>query len=217
LAHDIVASASSVDWWALGFAVTATVAAVIAALWGWVDRPRYLWWYHTSREGFGWQPMECGGERLARISRDEQHEQEIEVRNVGTAPMYEATPIPVGASFTGKADDRRDWSPMLSMDSEPLTVKVNVPAVAEHPDAVYLELQWIRPLPLTHCGHRLNLRTLEQAVWRWHWWSLLPRIRPGTRWWQVWQFRLTRVSGRWVPWLRAPLAAIPTLGRQRSS
>lgn len=116
--------------------------------------------------------------------------------------MYEARLRVHGARIVSDDVDPMLGSPVLTVSSDPLSVEVLVPA-GDVPS--YLELIWIRPRPLTQHGNRLNLRTLEQEVWRWYWWSLRLRRRPGS----LRHLRLTRTRGRWIPLTRGTLATIP--------
>lgn len=139
---------------------------------------------------------------LTVIKPTDAHKLELTVHSVGK-PMHNASLQVVGATMIGGSAHRTLWSPALANGSEPLQVEVMLPA-GDGP--VYAVLTWINPRPLKHHGHRLNLRTGEQEVWRWRWWAIALRRHPGDRWWQI---RPARVRGRWVKWARPPLAEIP--------
>jgi hypothetical protein len=194
------AEASAVDWWALAFAIAATVAAVVAAMWGWVDRPQQTWWYSTVREP-EWKPRDGGGGEVRRLpERHEVHAVKVTIRATGAA-MLNASLYVDGCTVIGKLEERTPFVGELAPGTDPLRVEVLLPA---SPEPAYVGLVWIRRRPLAHFGARLNLRTDSpaQEVWRWDWRSLRIRSAGG-------RVRVVRTTGRWVPHVRALFADIP--------
>lgn len=179
---------TAVDWWALAFAVAATAAAAVAAIWAWVDRPQRTWWY-----------------RIA-IDREDPKCRDIEIHASG-APMYAAKLEVYGCKLKGERAERALGKPLLAVGSDPLHVEIELDD--DDGTGAFLIITWIRPRPLTHLGCRLHLGTGLQELWRWYWRSLEVRRPCGVPWWHAHKYRPVRTRGRWVTWAGAPPVTIP--------
>lgn len=196
-------SPTGVDWATLilaGIAAAGAIAAVPVAVWAWIDRPRYGWHFHTTRDGVQAVPI-AGGTALMINDRTRAHKVQILVYAVGTATVINVSLRFVGCQPIGSDNDL--LSPRIERGAEPLRATVVVPAV-ESGDA-WAEVVWERIRPHRQFGIRINLRTEEVQSWRWSWlptptWQRTRRLRlrfeRGGRW--------SRHGRRVTPSLPAP-------------
>lgn len=185
---------AGVDWSTLVFAAVAAVAAVLAAAWGWSDRPQHGWYIHRETDH--------GTEfRKAKMT--------FTVRAVGTAVAHNVEVRVVGARYSTSV---RVSQPQMGVGSESIVIEVWLPEQPQPP--AYIEIVWARLRPYQEYGQRVDARSMAWEQWRWHWRSICLRRRPGR---SCWTTRLVRTSGGWRPDRGLPRASIPLTVKERDS
>lgn len=183
------------DWWTLIFAAVAAIAAILAATWGWTDRPQHGW--HIRREIEEGTPT-----RKPRVT--------FTVRAVGTAVVHNVEVRVAGAlhceSSTGL------FQPQMGTGSDPIIVAARLSGKPE--SQTHVEIIWTRLRPYREYAQRVEARSLKWETWRWRWSSIRLRARPNGGWWTT---RLVRTSGAWVPDRRKPRVEIPLTGKPKES
>lgn len=175
-------------------AIIAAVAATLAARWGWVDRPSYLWHFRIQ-------------------DKDGVRKQNVIVSFLGTAVAYNVKVRAIG--YLHPSEKTGQHRSEMRRDLEPIEIATYRSKKEEDRNSeTYIEVAWTTSRPRRRYGERINTCTTSLEVWRWSWRRLaiqrvpeaLPRKRPYL---YPWEYRVIRTSGRWVPVKRRPLHELP--------
>jgi hypothetical protein len=188
---ELPATVNGMDWWTVVFAAVAAIAAILAAAWGWTDRPQLGW--HIHKEARDGTPP-----RKPKMT--------FAVRAVGTAVAHNVE-VRVAGALHCESRKTGMFQPQMGAGSEPIVVAV---WLSGNPGSqAYVEIIWTRLRPYREKGQRVEVHSMNWEVWQWRWSSIRLCPRPGGG---RWTKRLVRTSGNWVPARRKPRAEIPRAG-----
>lgn len=193
------------------FSVTATIAAIIAARWGWLDRPQTAFRFNTSRDRTRQiprphQPGETSVDIVPIDHETDAFETTVKVFYEGDKVVRNVYFRPAGSMKLIPGEKEDVFRSRMVADSAPLEIQARVPDHDRQEDEPYIEIVWTTLRPCRHHGQRLHLRTNELETWQWSWWPWGIRKRPHEKWWK---HRLVRTRGRWTIDRYVPLVTIP--------
>lgn len=196
---------------ALAFSVTATIAAVVAAWWGWLDRPQVAFRFNTTRDRTrtvdrSARPGESVTDLLVVDHQSDGFGATVKVFCEGDGVVRDVYFRPSGSIKLIPGEREDVLRSRMTADSAPLEINLRVPSLERQKADPYLEIVWTTLRPRRHHGQRIHLRTRALETWQWSLWRWGWRKRPHEPWWK---HRLVRTQGRWVVDRKNPLVTVP--------